>query len=53
MSKPFISIKKLLTTDDARVEEMVAELEASRSAAGPGTLWTDRLLPSTKGGKEG
>jgi hypothetical protein len=45
MSKS-ISIKSLLTDESHKIAEMVAELESSRA------LWTDRLTPSTKGGKQ-
>ena len=53
MNKPLISIWKLLTADDSKVEEIVAELEAMRTAAGGENLWTQRLTTSTKGGKCG
>jgi hypothetical protein len=47
MSKPLISIKKLLSVDADKVEEIVAEIESAPAAAS----WTGRLVPSTKGGK--
>jgi hypothetical protein len=49
MSKPLISIKKLLSVDADKVEEIVAEIESAQAAAS----WTGRLVPSTKGGKSG
>lgn len=49
MKKP-VSIKSLLSTDETKVAEIVAELEASpnETRAAP---WTERLIASTKGGK--
>jgi hypothetical protein len=51
MSKS-VSIKSLLSSESRKVAEMVAELESSRDLK-DAVLWTDRLTPSTKGGKEG
>jgi hypothetical protein len=51
MSKPVVSIKGLLSEDNSKVKDIVAELEASRVAPEILNLWTERLLASTKGGK--
>ena len=50
MSKARISIKKLLSGEDRRVDDMVAELEASEKEHESAPLWTERLSASTKGG---
>jgi hypothetical protein len=51
VSKTVVSIKGLLSEDNSKVKDIVAELEASRLAPGEQNLWTERLLASTKGGK--
>jgi hypothetical protein len=52
LSNPAFSIKSLLSGGSRKVADMVAELESSRDLK-DAVLWTDRLTPSTKGGKEG
>jgi hypothetical protein len=51
VSKTLISIRNLLTEDSSKVKDIVAELEASRLAPEGQSLWTERLLASSKGGK--
>ena len=52
MQKLIVNLKSLLSNEDRKVIELVAELEASHSVAGR-EVWTERLSASTRGGKGG
>jgi hypothetical protein len=51
MKKPAIDVKNLFSSENPRVADFRAELEASREPDAS-TLWTEKLSPSTRGGKE-
>ena len=48
--KPIVKIKSLLSNEERKVADLVAELEASQSVM-PRELWTQRLSAGAKGGK--
>ena len=49
MNRP-VSIKDLLSSDERKVVEIIAQLQASQGTPAR-ELWTDRLSASARGGK--